>query len=295
MHAERIAISLGGRRAGAGWMARCPAHDDRSPSLSLRDAGADRVLVYCHAGCDQRRVIAALSSLGLWTEPHPSPRVSSVPRGWRHHDRDQATRSTAALALWQSATAAAGTLVSRYLSSRGWDRLPPATVRFAPALKHAAGGLWPAMVSLVTRGCDDVPLAVHRTYLARDGARKAPVEPSKMMLGPCRGGAVRLATASRLLRVGEGIETCLAAMRATGDPAWAALSTAGLKALDLPSHVQDVIILADGDAAGEAAARHAAGRWARQGRRVRIARPPDGLDFNDLLLRGVDPAGRRTA
>ena len=49
--------------------------------------------------------------------------------------------------------------------------------------------------------------------------------------------------------VGEGIETCLAAMQATGHPAWAALSTAGLRALDLPQDVRDVIVLADGDAA----------------------------------------------
>jgi len=48
------------------------------------------------------------------------------------------------------------------------------------------------MVALVTRGTDDAPLAIHRTFLARNGAGKAPVEPQKMMLGPCRGGAVRL-------------------------------------------------------------------------------------------------------
>ena len=72
------------------------------------------------------------------------------------------------------------------------------------------------MVALVTRGTDGEPLAIHRTFLARDGAGKAPVTPQKMMLGPCRGGAVRLATATGKLMVGEGIETCLAAMQATG-------------------------------------------------------------------------------
>jgi DNA primase len=87
--------------------------------------------------------------------------------------------------------------------------------------------------------------------------------------------------------VGEGIETCLAAMQATGHPVWAALSTSGLRALDLPRDVHDVIVLADGDEAGEAAAREAALRWMRAGRRVRIARPPRGADFNDLLLGGA--------
>ena len=51
--------------------------------------------------------------------------------------------------------------------------------------------------------------------------------------------------------IGEGIETCLAAMQATGQPAWAALSTSGLRSLDLPANVRDVIVLADGDEAGE--------------------------------------------
>ncbi len=84
--------------------------------------------------------------------------------------------------------------------------------------------------------------------------------------------------------VGEGIETCLAAMQATRRPAWAALSTSGLRALDLPEQARKVIVLADGDDPGGAAARDAALRWKREGRSVRVARPPRGCDFNDLLL-----------
>ena len=38
MTAEAIAKALGGRKASGGWTARCPAHDDRTPSLSIRDA-----------------------------------------------------------------------------------------------------------------------------------------------------------------------------------------------------------------------------------------------------------------
>jgi DNA primase len=75
-------------------------------------------------------------------------------------------------------------------------------------------------------------------------------------------------------------------MQATGHPAWAALSTSGLRALDLPATVRDVIVLADGDEPGEAAARDCALRWKRERRRVRIARPPTGMDFNDLLAAG---------
>lgn len=46
-----------------------------------------------------------------------------------------------------------------------------------------------------------------------------------------------------------------------------------------------MIVLADGDDPGEAAAQDCAWRWKREGRRVRIAHPPEGMDFSDLLLR----------
>jgi putative DNA primase/helicase len=179
--------------------------------------------------------------------------------------------------------AAAGTSVEAYLATR--DIVIPQldALRFHPAIKHPGGQRWPGMVALVTRGVDGAPMAVHRTFLASDGRSKAPVEPAKMMLGPCRGGAVRLGEPGAVLMVGEGIETCLAAMQATGNTAWAALSTSGLRSLDLPPDLRDVVVLADGDDPGEAAARDAARRWKREGRRVRIARPPRGLDFNDVL------------
>ena len=286
MNAETIAKALGGRKAGSGWTARCPAHDDRTPSLSIRDADDNKVLVHCHAGCDQERVITALRTRGLWAEnnPHFLLRTARRTSVERKRDQNDARRSEAALAIWQSAQPAQGTPVETYLASRGIDLPPPDALRFHVGLKHPSGGVWPTMVALVTNGADGTPVAIHRTYLARDGGGKAPIDPQKMMLGPCRGGAVRLAEPGDVLMVGEGIETCLAAMQASGHPAWAALSTSGLRSLDLPTNVRDVIVLADGDDAGEAAARDCAWRWKRQGRRVRIARPPQGLDFNDMLL-----------
>jgi hypothetical protein len=111
-----------------------------------------------------------------------------------------------------------------------------------------------------------------------------------MMLGPSRGGVVRLADIGSVLMVGEGIETSLTAMMVTGHSAWAALSTSGLRTLDLPKEVRDVIVLADGDEPGEAAAQDCALRWKREGRRVRIARPLQGMDFNDMLMRRTPSA-----
>jgi hypothetical protein len=287
MTAEAIAKALGGRKAGAAWMARCPAHEDRAPSLSIADARDGKVLVRCHAGCDQRDVIAALRARGVWDADERRPiRFSRQPDRPlpAEPDSDAVKRMEAALAIWRGALSAEGTPVETYLRSRSLTIPIPRSIRFHAGLKHPSGGVWPAMVALVTRGCDGKPISIHRTFLTRDGNGKAPVDPVKMMLGPCRGGAVRLGPAGDGLMVGEGIETCLAAMQASGRSAWAALSTSGLRALGLPSTVREVIVLADGDAPGEAAAQDCARRWKREGRRVRIARPPQDTDFNDLLM-----------
>jgi hypothetical protein len=285
MNAEIIARALGGRKAGGGWTARCPARDDRNPSLSIRGIGGT-VLVCCHAGCEQTRVIAALRRLRLWAENGPrSPSWTSRHKlVEREPDRNDQRRTQAALAIWQSARPAYATPAATYLVSRGIHLPPPDSLRFHGSLKHPSGGFWRPMLALVTNGMDRTPIAIHRTFITRDGNGKALVNPERMMLGPCRGGAVSLAEPGDVLMVGEGIETCLAAVQATGKPAWAALSTSGLRSLNLPRDLHHVIVLADGDEAGEAAARDCALRWRCECRHVRIARPPQGLDFNDMLL-----------
>jgi len=61
----------GVRRTGEGrWHARCPAHDDKSPSLTISERD-DKVLIHCFAGCDPDDVLAAV---GLqWKDLYPDP------------------------------------------------------------------------------------------------------------------------------------------------------------------------------------------------------------------------------
>jgi putative DNA primase/helicase len=76
MKAETIAKALGGRKAGSGWVARCPTHDDRTPSLSLTDGHDGRLLVKCSAGCSAHNVLSALHRLRTDWRQSSSPRVS---------------------------------------------------------------------------------------------------------------------------------------------------------------------------------------------------------------------------
>src|SRR6266566_6576600 len=278
-----LAKALRGHRVGRGWVAHCPAHDDRHPSFSI-DERNGHLLFRCRARCSQAAVIAALRRRGLWGRGRLG--AASISAATPQHDTkaDEASdrqRTEMALRIWAETQPAAGSLVETYLRARGINIPNPPSLRFHPALKHSSGGRWPALVAVVTRGAEGEPIAIHRTFLSPDGRGKAPIDRQKMLLGPCRGGAVRLGPVSDRLMIAEGIETCLAAMQGKGWSAWAALSTSGLRSLDLPPVVREVIVLADGDDSGESAARTAGLRWRREGRIVRIARAPAGTDFND--------------
>ena len=71
------------RRTGADrWIARCPAHTDKRPSLAVRELDDGRVLAHCHAGCSIDEVVAAVG-LGLEDLYPPTPRAPHAVKGTR--------------------------------------------------------------------------------------------------------------------------------------------------------------------------------------------------------------------
>ncbi|HMF48373.1 MAG TPA: hypothetical protein VK603_07015, partial [Candidatus Saccharimonadales bacterium] len=75
MTAAAIADQLQARPVGPGrWTAKCPGHDDGSPSLSIKESGG-RILIYCRAGCVTATVLKAcgLSFRDLFAGPPPTP------------------------------------------------------------------------------------------------------------------------------------------------------------------------------------------------------------------------------
>jgi hypothetical protein len=113
------------------------------------------------------------------------------------------------------------------------------------------------------------------------------------MLGSVKGGAVRLLEGDpETLVIGEGIESTISIGLVAGDirlscaTTWAALSASGMRSLRLPARAGRLVIGADGDDAGRAAAHALAERASGWGWKVTILAPPEGLDFNDLLRGG---------
>jgi hypothetical protein len=75
MTAEQIDDRLNARRVGSGrWMGKCPGHDDKSPSLNIREGRDGRVLLNCFAGCPLTAILmsADLHLRDLFQGPPPS-------------------------------------------------------------------------------------------------------------------------------------------------------------------------------------------------------------------------------
>ena len=275
-----IAHRLGLERSAGSreWRGRCPACG-YSNSFMLKERRT-RILVWCASCQDQNTVWSRVRNA--------SGGVQHLVQGSGNEERaDPAARSASiAAALWRSALPCPGTIAAAYLSGRGLPALAAsAALRYRSTTRHPSGVTLPAMVAQIvdTAGA---PMAVHRTFLRSDAIEQASNYPPKASLGPTAGGVIRLQPATSKLVVAEGIETAASAGLIFGLPAWSAISAGNLgHHLQLPHLVREIVIAADADLPGEAAAVAAAARWRREGRVVQIARPNRaGTDFNDILM-----------
>lgn len=280
--ARTLTATLGGRWRGRSGSAPCPVCQPErrrdQAALSLRDHGG-RLLAYCHKS---RCAFAEIArAAGLAPEAmRPDPLAQARAEAERAAQAE-ASRGRART-LWAAARPIAGTLAETYLRGRGITAPLPPSLRFLPDARHAPSATArPAMVADVAG-----PGGVHRTFLTPGGERLA--RHGKLMLGPCAGGAARLSEGADLV-VCEGIETGLSLLSGLmrGAPAvWAALSSSGVRGLDLPREPGRLTVAADGDEAGRAAAYALAARADALGWRVSLLPAPEGRDWNDVLCMG---------
>jgi hypothetical protein len=84
------------KRAGAGWMACCPAHQDSSPSLSIRDGRGGTLLLKCFAGCGFKAILAAagVARFSLLRDPHQRKVKVAKPKPASTADGVEVSRGT---------------------------------------------------------------------------------------------------------------------------------------------------------------------------------------------------------
>jgi hypothetical protein len=285
------------RYGGDRWTARCPAHDDHNPSLSIAHRDG-RWLLKCFADCPIEAITAALrlKVSDLFDDPYAYRRpikdlpVQSISRSVVDA-ADIARRLEQAQNIWRASRPHDMGRVDAYLASRRLTRPPTGHIRFNAGVWHRESyKTWPALVCLITDGVTGEPQGVHATFLDDVGVGKAPIEPDKKTFAIVRQGVIRLTSPPPVdsdapLVIAEGIETSLTALAAGSHFVWAAITCGNMKVIDLPAHIRAAVIVADMDDGGTglAAARFLAERLHRQGLHVRIARPPPGLDLNDVL------------
>ena len=286
--ARDIVHALGGKWHGRYGIARCPAHDDREPSFSVRQMH-DGAALHCFAGCAFKDIVGELKARGLWNE---TCRADATPRAAPPDPAiDDARRTDYARRLWDRAHAIAGTRAETYLKARA-IALPPVgtnALRYLPRLKHTPSGReFPCLIASLTDWTNRL-VAVQRTFLAEDGTKKAPVISAKMTLGPMGHAAVKLIEPrGEILALAEGIETALSAYALHFIPTWATLSAKRLSQIRIPPHIRRVVIFADKGPAGEEAAARAAHLYRTCGIKVHVVPPSAEFghtfeDFNDVV------------
>jgi hypothetical protein len=208
----------------------------------------------------------------------PTPRMPPAPSG----------SPEAARRLFASAKPMLGTIAETYLRSRSITGMGDLDcLRFHPGCYYRANDAapretWPALIAAVT-DLDGAVTGLLRTWLARDGSGKAPLATPRRALGRLLGSGVRLGRAIDVMAAGEGLETMLSLRVVLPTmPMVAALSSAHLAALILPTGLRRLYIARDNDRAGHRAA-DALGIRANADRIEDIVLTPYADDFNTDL------------
>ena len=225
--------------ARRGGMCRCPAHDDGDPSLSVR-IGDTSLLFHCFAGCTGVDILQALRRSGDHV-PSIDPATASS------SERPAIDLQPIAERLWLQCRGLGRTLAADYLASRHIVS-HSAQLRFHGRVqlgRSAEATYHPALLAAVRD--DSGLLAVHRTFLHSAGGKAKFDNPKRLLANPGR-GTVRIGQPARTLGLAEGVETALAASVIHGFPVWAVLGNERFGMIDVPRHIERLVLLADNGA-----------------------------------------------
>ena len=118
------------------WLACCPAHEDRSPSMTIRELDDGRVLIHCFAGCSVEQILhaAGLEFSVLFPE-RLAEHIPPMRRPFNAHDVLEAVSAEAGIV----ATTASNLHIGMTLSKPDYARLQVASARLEEARRLANG------------------------------------------------------------------------------------------------------------------------------------------------------------
>lgn len=115
------------------WIARCPAHLDKSPSLAIRGEPDGRILMHCFAGCDPGSILDAvgLNFTDLFPEALTKDFVPRVTQPFSALDALKCLAQEAAIV----SIASSDIILGKPLSDMDLERVATAAGRIASALE----------------------------------------------------------------------------------------------------------------------------------------------------------------
>lgn len=119
------------------WIAACPSHPDRRPSMTVRALPDGRILLHCFSGCEPGAVLDAvgLTFGDLFPEPLTREALPRTRGGISAHEALECLRTESAIVAITASDVASG----KALSAVDADRATTAAGRIASALEAMHG------------------------------------------------------------------------------------------------------------------------------------------------------------
>jgi putative DNA primase/helicase len=306
-----IARALGGNVFGRHVMAPGPGHSrkDRSLVVKLDSSAPDGFLVHSFAGDDwqqcrdfvrerlgmprwepgdeQNRTVRSAAAFDqMWVDAEAErPMIRS---------EDDLGRIKSAQKIWDEA--ADPSPAKHYLASRALEcpeSFAGTVLRYHPRTpwRNEDTGQTERIPCLIAafRSIDgDIVTAVHRIRV--DQPERWP-KTDRRMLGVAKRGAIKLGPVGPTLAIGEGLETCMAAIRlGAANSCWALGSVGAISFFPVLDQVQELRILCETGQASAEAFKTCGRRWRRAGKKIIRVRPNIGDDLNDALMSDIPNA-----
>lgn len=186
-----------------------------------------------------------------------------------------------------------GTEGERYFKARAISKFEGCGIKYHSAiLNKESGTLTPTILFAVKANHDGPIQAIHRIFLNSNGTGKAALVSPKMALGPIKGAGIWLLGAHHLqekLYIAEGPENALSILSMGRGPVVSTINATNFSNLFVPENIKIIVLCPDNDKAGIANTKKALKAYHKKGRVIKIAMPPPGKDFNDLLMEGLKP------
>lgn len=275
---------------GAGkWLACCPAHADKSPSLSLKAETNGKILVYCFGGCTVTEVLGAIgmSSADLMPETLPDKKSKPLSNSQRRKlDKEKADRK----ALEDEQTLEKNRKAAdraRWIWEHSTEITDPGQHAYCVAKKIKANGARLYRGALIYRLFDMYKKLVGIRFIRPDGTKR----PLKGALKVGAFGIIGKVEAGDTLLIAEGFSTAASLHETYGHPAFIATDASNLpataKAVRSLYPLSKIIVCADNDVSGIGQKYAIEAATACKG--YYTIPPATGKDFNDILTAEVNP------